>query len=125
MAFIRGIRGAITVERNNSEEIMEATQELLRTIIESNQLVLEDIGSVFFTSTEDLNAEFPAKAARAIGWDHVPLFCTLELPVEGALARCIRVLIQVNTNKSQKEIKHVYLRDAVSLRPDLVDGHRP
>ena len=120
MTFIRGIRGAITVEQNDSKEIMEATQELLRTIIERNQLVLEDVGSVFFTATEDLNAEFPAKAARAIGWDQVPLFCALELPVKGALARCIRVLVQVNTNKSQKEIKHVYLREAVRLRPDLV-----
>lgn len=120
MAFVRGIRGATTVERNNSKEIVEATQELMRTIVTSNELVLEDVGSVFFTVTQDLNAEYPAKAARAIGWDNVPLFCALELPVEGSLPRCIRVLVQVNTDKSQKEIKHVYLREAVSLRPDLV-----
>ena len=121
MAFVRGIRGAITVARNNSEEIEAATKELLQTIVEGNQLVLEDVASAFFTVTKDLTAAYPAKAARAIGWHQVPLFSALEPPIEGALPRCIRVLLHVNTDKSQQEIKHVYLREATCLRPDLAD----
>ncbi|AQS58586.1 chorismate mutase [Desulforamulus ferrireducens] len=119
MAFVRGIRGAITVERNNSEEIGAATKELLQTIAERNQLDLEDVVSVFFTVTEDLTASYPAKAAREIGWHNVPLFSALEPPIEGALPRCIRILVHVNTGKSQQEIKHVFLREAACLRPDL------
>ncbi|MEW6063633.1 MAG: chorismate mutase [Bacillota bacterium] len=121
VCFVRGIRGAITVERNDRQEIVEATQELVKTIIESNQLSTEDICSAFFTVTPDLNAEFPAKAARALGWDYVPLLCAQELDVAGAIARCVRVLVHVNTTKSQREIKHVYLREAANLRPDLTE----
>lgn len=118
---VRGIRGAITVERNDRQEILRATQELLKAIIDENELVTEDICSAFFTVTQDLNSEFPAKAARAMGWHYVPMLCALELQVPGALSRCIRILVHVNTDKSQREIKHVYLRDAVKLRPDLAD----
>ncbi len=121
VCFVRGIRGAITVERNDRQEIIEATQELVKTIIERNQLSTEDICSAFFTVTPDLNAEFPAKAARALGWDYVPLLCAQELDVAGAIARCVRVLVHVNTTKSQREIKHVYLREAANLRPDLTE----
>ena len=121
VCFVRGIRGAITVERNDRQEIIEATQELVKTIIKRNQLSTEDICSAFFTVTPDLNAEFPAKAARALGWDYVPLLCAQELDVAGAIARCVRVLVHVNTTKSQREIKHVYLREAANLRPDLTE----
>lgn len=117
---VRGIRGAITVERNESQQILEATQELLEKIVYENRLDTEDICSAFFTVTQDLDAEFPAKAARALGWTSVPLMCTLEVNVAGALPKCIRVLVHVNTSKSQSEIKHVYLGRAVQLRPDLV-----
>lgn len=118
-AVVRGIRGAITVERNDQQEILQATRELLEKLVEENKLEVEDICSVFFTVTQDLDAEFPAKAARSIGWDYVPLVCALELDVEGALPKCIRVLAHVNTCKSQRDIKHVYLRQAAKLRPDL------
>ncbi|AEF94863.1 chorismate mutase [Desulfotomaculum nigrificans CO-1-SRB] len=118
--FVRGIRGATTVERNEAQEIFDATQELLRSILEQNQINIEDICSVFFTVTPDLNAAFPARAARAMGWDYVPLMCALESDVVGALPKCIRVLVHVNTSKGQKEMKHVYLRQAINLRPDLV-----
>ncbi|MCL4440851.1 MAG: chorismate mutase [Firmicutes bacterium] len=121
VCFVRGIRGAITVERNDRQEIIEATQELVKTIIKRNQLSTEDICSAFFTVTPDLNAEFPAKAARALGWDYVPLLCAQELDVAGAIARCVRVLVHVNTTKPQREIKHVYLREAANLRPDLTE----
>lgn len=116
---LRGIRGAITVEANTSEQIREATIELLQKIVEENFLVLEDIVSAIFTVTPDLNADFPASSAREIGWDRIPLLCATEIPVPGAMERCIRVLIHVNTQLGQEEIKHVYLRDAVRLRRDL------
>lgn len=121
VCYVRGIRGAITVERNHRQDIIEATQELIKAIVDGNQLSAEDICSAFFTVTPDLNAEFPAKAARAMGWDLVPLLCAQELDVAGALPRCIRVLVHVNTHKSQGEIKHIYLREASALRPDLVE----
>nr|WP_238446308.1 chorismate mutase [Desulforamulus ruminis] len=117
---VRGIRGAITVERNESQQILEATQELLEKIVQENHLDTEDICSAFFTVTQDLDTEFPAKAARALGWTSVPLMCTSEVNVAGALPKCIRVLIHINTGRSQSEIKHVYLGRAVQLRPDLV-----
>lgn len=118
---VRGIRGAITVERNESEEIIEATQKILESLIENNKLAAEDVCSTFFTVTPDLNAVFPARAARVMGWDQVPLLCAQEIDVPGAIQKCIRVLVHVNTNKSQHEIKHIYLRDAAKLRPDLAD----
>lgn len=99
---------------------MSATRELLQTIINENELDPEDIASAFFTVTADLNAEFPASAAREMGWKYVPLLCSTEIDVPGRLGRCIRVLVHVNTQKSQIDLKHIYLRDAARLREDLL-----
>lgn len=115
--YCRGIRGATTVERNEREEILSATTELLQLIIRQNELQTEDIASAIFSMTEDLDAEFPAVAARTLGWTEVPLMCAREIPVPGSLGKCIRVLVHVNTTRSLAEIKHVYIRGAVSLRP--------
>lgn len=117
--FCRGIRGATTVEHNDRESIIAATVELLQLIVERNELNLEDIVSVIFTMTEDLDAEFPALAARSIGWTAVPLMCMREIPVPGSLLSCIRVLLHVNTARSGAEMQHIYIRDAVSLRPNI------
>lgn len=116
---LRGIRGAITVERNLSEEIVAATRELIEAITKENGLDPEDIASVIFTVTADLDAEFPATAVREMGWKYVPLMCANEINVPGSLSKCIRVLIHVNTEKSQRELKHIYLRGAAGLRKDL------
>lgn len=117
---LRGIRGAITAERNTSEEIKAASWELLEAVIKKNDIDPEDIASIIFTVTQDLDAVFPAMGVRAKGFKYVPLLCSIEINVPGSLARCIRILVHVNTSKSQKEIKHVYLRDAVRLREDLI-----
>ncbi len=116
--YCRGIRGATTVEANTREAILSATRELLQQIIEANDLQLEDVGSAIFTTTPDLDAEFPAVAARELGWHDVPLMCQHEMNVPGSLARCIRVLIHWNTPKLQTEILHIYIKGAVNLRPD-------
>jgi chorismate mutase len=107
------------VECNDRDEILAATQELLQLMIEKNALHQEDVASVFFTVTEDLDAEFPALAARsaAIGWTDVALMCMREIPVPGSLRSCIRVLLHVNTTRSIAEIQHVYIRGAANLRP--------
>jgi chorismate mutase len=115
----RGVRGAITVKENEREEILRGTRRLLAWMIHANGIRKEDVASVIFTATPDLNAAFPAAAARQIGWDGVPLLCTHEMGVPGALPRCIRILIHWNTERSQAEITHVYLEGAASLRPDL------
>ena len=117
--LMRGIRGATCVPFNNAQEILEATKELLQEIVRKNSLVQDEIAAVIFSMTEDLNAVFPAEAARRLGWIHVPLFCTREINVPGALPRCIRVLMLVNSVKKQEEIRHVYLKEAASLRTDL------
>lgn len=116
--FCRGIRGATTVEENTREAILTATRELLHQIVEANDLQEEDIGSVIFTTSPDVNAEFPALGARQIGWQDVALLCTHEMSVPGSLPSCIRVLIHWNTPKLQHEIVHVYLRGATILRPE-------
>ncbi|ACX52398.1 chorismate mutase [Ammonifex degensii KC4] len=116
---VRGIRGAITVKENTREAILEATKELLLALVRENKLAVEDIAGIFFTLTPDLNAEFPALAARELGWHYVPLLCAREIDVPGSLPRVIRVLLLANTEKSQEEIKHLYLREAAVLRPDL------
>jgi len=117
----RGIRGATTVSADDKEQVLSATQELLASILAANpELRTEDIASVLFTVTEDIASAFPALAARQLGWDLVPMMCAREIPVPGSLPLCIRVLIYWNTEKEQQEIHHVYLRDAVKLRPDLV-----
>jgi chorismate mutase len=117
---VRGIRGAITVEANEKEQMLQATLELLNEIVKQNAIDPSDIGSVFITVTQDLDDTFPAIAIRQMaGWDLVPLMCALEVPVKGSLERCIRFMIHYNTDKSQAEINHVYLSGARVLRPDL------
>jgi chorismate mutase len=118
--YVRGIRGAITVTRNEEAEILTATSELLDQIVAENQISPEEIASVFITVTADLDAAFPAKTIRLMpNWELVPLMCSVEIPVKGSLARCIRLMVMVNTSKQQNEIVHVYLNDAKLLRPDL------
>jgi chorismate mutase len=117
---VRGIRGATTVDRDDAETILSATEELVREIVNANAIVPEDVASALFTVTPDLRAEFPAAAARRMGWTMVPLLNFTEIGVPGRLARCIRVLVHVNTERTQNEMVHVYLREAVALRPDLV-----
>lgn len=116
---VRGIRGATTVDHNSSEAILAATRELLLAIIAANGVKPDDIASALFTTTPDLTAEYPARAARELGWGAVPLLGATEMQVDGGLPRCIRVLVHVNTRKSASSIKHIYLRYARSLRPDL------
>lgn len=113
---IRGIRGATCVKTNQPEEIIEATKELLQQLLEANQLKTEAIASVIFTATKDLNAEFPAVAARELGWVDTPLLCSVEIDVPGSLAKCIRVLVLANLDVPQAAVKNVYLREAVKLR---------
>jgi chorismate mutase len=115
--YCRGIRGATTVERNDREEILSATTELLQLMIRCNGLQTEDVASAIFSLTEDLDAEFPAVAARLLGWTDVPLMCSREIPVPGSLGKCVRILLHVNTTRSLAEIQHVYIRGAVDLRP--------
>jgi chorismate mutase len=118
---IRGIRGATTVTADQPDLILQATRELLEAILAENAgMQSEDVGSAIFTVTDDLVSIFPAQAARQMGWDMVPMLCGREIPVPGSLPRVIRVLVQWNTDVPQKEIVHVYLREAVKLRPDLV-----
>jgi chorismate mutase len=117
---VRGIRGATTVDRDEADTILSATEELVREIVAANAIVPEDVASALFTVTPDLRAEFPAAAARRMGWTMVPLLNFTEIGVPGRLPRCIRVLVHVNTERTQNEMVHVYLREAVALRPDLV-----
>ena len=119
MSKIRGIRGAISVPRNTKDEIVSSTMLLLCKMIGMNKVKIEDVASIIFSVTDDLNAEFPAIAARRLRWLSTPLLCTYEVDVPGSVKRCIRILMHVNSNKTQSSIKHVYLRDAKKLRPDL------
>ncbi|WP_420643721.1 chorismate mutase [Candidatus Leptofilum sp.] len=114
----RGVRGAVTVKENSEEAILAATRELLQVLVKRNEMRPEDIASVYFTTTTDLNATYPALAARQLGWADVALMCGHEMDVPGGLPMCVRVLIHWNTSRSAKEIVHVYLREAQSLRPD-------
>lgn len=119
---LRGIRGAITVRQDQPEEVLEATRELLEAILQANpQLNADDLASAIFTVTEDLVSVYPARAARQMGWTSVPLMCMREIPVPNGLPRCIRVLLHWNTDLPQNTIQHVYLKEAVQLRPDLTD----
>ncbi|HJV44544.1 MAG TPA: chorismate mutase [Bacillota bacterium] len=118
---MRGIRGATTVEEDSSQEILTHTKGLMEEIIKQNCVDPEDVAAVFITVTHDLQADFPAKAVRSLpGWDLVPLMCSNEIPVSGSLDKCIRVMILTNTAMKQNEVKHVFLRGAMRLRPDLV-----
>jgi chorismate mutase len=117
---IRGIRGATTVTADEPDLILQATRELLEEILAANEgMQPEDVASALFTVTDDLVSTFPAQAARQMGWGLVPMICAREIPVPGSLRKVIRVLVHWNTELLQNEITHVYLRDAVSLRPDL------
>lgn len=117
----RGVRGATTVAENTADAILTATRELLQAIVQSNKMHLDDIASVYFTTTVDLDATYPALAARQLGWTDVALLCGHEMNVPGSLPLCIRVLIHWNTVRAAKEINHLYLRQAKSLRPDRQD----
>src|SRR2546421_3679030 len=123
LMYCRGIRGATTVEHNDREEILAATTELLELLIRGNDLRAEDVASAIFTVTEDLDAEFPALAARSLGWTEVALMCAREIPVPHSLRKCIRVLLHVNTMRSAAEIQHVYIHGAVNLRPSFSQKH--
>ena len=115
----RGVRGAISVEENNPDSILNATRQLLEQIIQKNGILKEDVPSVIFSATDDLDAVYPAKAARDLGWTETALMCMQEMKVTGSLRMCIRVLIHWNTDIPQAEIKHIYLGEAKKLRPDL------
>lgn len=115
----RGIRGAITIDENKKDLIIEGTIRLLSEIIESNKIHEDDIVSIFFSVTEDLNATFPARAARTIGLTDTPLLCFHEIRVPDGLEKCIRILMHINSNKNKSDIKHIYLEKAESLRPDI------
>ncbi|MEZ4499530.1 MAG: chorismate mutase [Thermomicrobiales bacterium] len=114
----RGIRGATTAASNTAEDILEATLELVKALIVLNDLHTDDIASAIFTTSPDLNATFPAVAAREIGWNEVPLMCSHEMDVPASLQKAVRVLVHVNTTKSPSEIRHVYLKGAGQLRPE-------
>ncbi|NTV63094.1 MAG: chorismate mutase [Oscillochloris sp.] len=116
--WCRGIRGAITCDENSREAILAATREMLQLMIASNGLRPEDIASAIFTTTPDLNAEFPAVAARELGWGDTALICGHEMGVPGSLPRCIRVLVHWNTERTASQIVHTYLRGARNLRPE-------
>ena len=119
MSF-RGVRGATTSEENSAEAILKSTQDLLKQMMEANQINVDDIASIFLSTTEDLNAEFPAKAARNLGLNHTPLLCLHEMDVPHGLKSCIRILIHFNSALNPKDIQHIYLKEAQSLRPDHV-----
>lgn len=116
--WCRGIRGAITVSENTKEAIIAASKELLQNLMEANEVEISDVACILFTTTPDLNAAFPATAARELGWTQVPLLCGHEMNVPGSLSSCLRILVLFNTNKRNEEIIHVYLGDAVTLRDE-------
>lgn len=117
---MRAVRGATTVVADEPSLIREAVTELLDAMLNDNDIVPADVVSAIFTATPDLVSEFPAHAARLYGWSDVPLLCAQELPVAGALPRCLRVLVHAETRRQRHEMRHVYLRDAVLLRQDLL-----
>ena len=120
MMICRGIRGATTVPENSAEAILEATRELLEHVIRENDVHEQDVASITFSATADLDAVYPAVAARQLGWTRTPLLCVQEMSVMGSLPRCIRILVHWNTPLTIDEIRHVYLHEAQTLRPDLV-----
>ena len=116
--MMRGVRGATTAEANTREAILAATRELLCLMIEANHIEPDDVASAIFTTTIDLNADYPALAARALGWHDVALMCMHEMNVPHGLKQCIRILLHWNTAVSAQEVKHVYIKGAINLRPD-------
>ena len=121
---LRGIRGAVNVARNSRREIFTKTRELLQAMIRANRIRERDVSAAFFTLTPDLNADFPAYAARDMGWTSVPMMCGSELGVPGGMKRVVRVMLLVNTSRPQKSIRHQYLGDTGRLRPDLAKRAR-
>ncbi|SER13220.1 chorismate mutase [Gracilibacillus ureilyticus] len=120
--MIRGIRGATTVNNNEEKEMIQETKKLVEKMVELNDVAPDDIASVLISVTPDLNATFPAKALRLIdGWKFVPVMCMPEISVPGSLPQCIRVMMTVNTHLKQDKVEHIYLNEAVKLRPDLVE----
>jgi chorismate mutase len=119
----RGIRGATTVDTNTKQDILKATRELLQDMVKANDVRGEDVASILFTTTSDLNATFPAEAARELGLSQVPLLCGQEIDVPGSLPMCLRILILFNTKKSAEDIIHVYIKGAKKLRPDSNRKH--
>ena len=115
----RGVRGATTIEHNTAVEILSATAELLQLMIEANNIHPDDVASVVFTTTPDINAEYPALAARKLGWTDTALLCGHEMNVPHGLEKCIRILCHWNTTKPAREIQHIYIKGAVNLRPDI------
>ena len=122
MARVRGVRGATTADGNTRDAILDATTELLEQLVDANEIQPDDLAAAIFTTTEDLNAEFPAVAARQIGWRYVALLDGHEMKVPNALARCIRVLLLVNTDKGPRELVNVYLKGASDLRERGMEG---
>lgn len=119
--MIRGVRGAITIEQDEANEIWESTAALCAEMVKQNNIGPEQIASITISTTPDIHAAFPAKSVRSMeGWQYVPIMCMHEMDVPGALPLCIRVLMHVNTDTAQQDVVHVYLNDAVKLRPDLV-----
>ncbi len=121
MIVCRGVRGATTCDDNTREEIVAVTRDMLVQVVGRNGIALEDVASVLFSTSPDLTAEYPAVAARELGWNHVPMMCGHEMAVPQGLDRCVRVLVHWNTDKSPEQIHHVYLRGAVKLRPDWTE----
>lgn len=121
MSTCRGIRGATTVPANTALDILQAASELLEKIVTVNQVGKDDVAAIIFTATPDLNAVYPAVAARQLGWTFTPLVCTQEMVVPGSLAQCLRILVMWNTDRTPQEIHHIYLHGARVLRPDLAE----
>ncbi|MFB6466008.1 chorismate mutase [Cytobacillus sp. Hz8] len=118
--MIRGVRGATTVPENFEQEILSATEQLMKEMIAQNKIEPDNVASVFISVTDDIDAAFPAKAIRSLeGWTFVPVMCMREIPVKDSLTHCIRIMVHVNTYQHQKDIQHVYLEEATCLRPDL------
>ena len=122
MSKVRGIRGATTVNTNTRLEVIEATQEMLSTILDKNKLSIDDIAAAIFTTTEDINSEFPAYAARMLGWEYIALLDSMQMKVPNAIKLCIRVLLLVNTDIPANQLKNVYLNQAVNLRKKKITG---
>jgi chorismate mutase len=121
----RGIRGAVCADANHADAIFRATRRLLECVVAANDLLVADLASVIFTATSDLDAAYPAHAAREMGWADTPLLCMQEMAVAGSPPRCIRVLVHWNTDRAPQEVRHVYLGAARALRPDLVEPAAP
>ena len=119
--MVRGIRGATTADENTRAAVLEATTELLERLIEANDIDKDTVAAAFFTTTRDLNAEFPAVAARQLGWEYVALMCGHEMAVPNAVQMCVRIMLLVNTEMSAQELSNVYLRGAANLRPEWND----